>query len=239
MPDADVRRIVVRVRRAVDRHGVRGSAREARKMLAGARGRYRVARVERAFDRRHCVDTAGIVRLHELPFENANKDLGVRYEGILPEAFHALVDGVPVGDGELTFVDIGAGKGRAMLLASLSPFRRIIGVEFSPELAAVAEANIASFRHPDQRCHALSVACADATTYEFPDEPLFVYMYNPFAEPLMRQVLANLDRSCRERPRKVLLVVANRTFSTELLGETGFRPLDDSGTRFERAPGSA
>jgi SAM-dependent methyltransferase len=235
MPDADIRRVVTRVRRAVDRYGVRGTAHETRKMVSGARGRYRVHRAERAFDRRHGVDTAGIVRLHELAFENENKELGVRYEGIMPEAFDALLDGLDVGDRELTFIDLGAGKGRAMLLASRSPFRRIVGVEFSPQLAAIAQGNAARFRSADQRCTDITVECADATAWEFPDEPLLVYMFNPFAEPLIRQVIANLERSCARTPRRVVLVIANRTFPVELLADAGFRPLDGAGTRFERS----
>jgi hypothetical protein len=136
-------------------------------------------------------------------------------------------------------VDLGAGKGRALLLASLSPFRRIVGVEFSPELAAVAARNIDRFHSPAQRCRALTVECADATTYAYPDEPLLVYVYNPFGEDLMDQVFTNLDASCTRSPRRVLLVVANRTFPTELLTAHRFHPVDDSGTRFEWRPGSA
>jgi hypothetical protein len=216
-----------------------GSARHAWELLAGAPGRRRLVRLERAFDREHGVDTAGIVRLDELPFRHANKSHGVRYEAILPEAFDALLDGLPIGDGELTFVDLGAGKGRALLLASLLPFRRIVGVELSPELATVAAGNIERFASPRMRCLQLSVECADATTWEFPDEPLLVYLFNPFGEDLMRRVLANLDASLSRRPRRAVLVVANRMFPSELAAAHRFRALDGAGTRFERVPGGS
>jgi SAM-dependent methyltransferase len=232
-------RLARRLERAVRRRGIVGSAGAVWALRAGASGRRRVKRLERAFDREHGVDTAGVVRLDELSFRHVHKSRGVRYEGILPEAFDALLDGVPIGDGELTFVDLGAGKGRALLLASLLPFRRIVGVELSPELVAVAARNVERFAGPRMRCHELSVECADATTWEFPDEPLLVYLFNPFDGFLMQRVLANLDASLNRRPRRAVLVVANRTFPAELLGRHGFHALDDAGTRFERLPAAS
>ncbi len=41
---------------------------------------------------------------------------------------------------KFTFVDLGAGKGRIMLLASNFPFQRVLGVEFVPELHAGRDA---------------------------------------------------------------------------------------------------
>ena len=125
-------------------------------------------------------------------------------------------------DRELTFIDIGAGKGRVLLLASRLPVRRMIGVEYSPELCAVAERNVAAWGpgHPDAA--PIELVCQDATTYAFPDEPLLVYMYNPFEEPLMLQVLANLRASIERCPRRVLLVLMSRSISEEALAAAGF-----------------
>lgn len=60
--------------------------------------------------------------------------------------FRALMASLSAPVDELTFVDLGAGKGRAMLLASELPFRRIVGVEFSPELCDVARRNLRTNR---------------------------------------------------------------------------------------------
>ena len=45
-----------------------------------------------------------------------------------------------------TFVDLGAGMGRAMLLAADYPFRAVVGVELHPTLARIARANLAIWR---------------------------------------------------------------------------------------------
>jgi len=46
---------------------------------------------------------------------------------------------------DFTFVDLGSGKGRVLLMASHYPFKRIIGVEFIPELHQVAQENIRKY----------------------------------------------------------------------------------------------
>ena len=40
---------------------------------------------------------------------------------------------------EFAFIDIGSGKGRALLLASQYPFQRILGIELLAELASRGE----------------------------------------------------------------------------------------------------
>jgi len=46
---------------------------------------------------------------------------------------------------DFTLIDLGSGKGRVLLMASDYPFKRIIGVEFMPELHRVAEGNIRKY----------------------------------------------------------------------------------------------
>jgi SAM-dependent methyltransferase len=185
-------------------------------------------RAERAFDEQHGLDTSGIVRLHELAFENEHKELGARYEATSPESFERVMGQLELGDGELTFIDLGAGKGRVLLMASRFPFRRIVGVEFSPELTAIAERNVEGWRRRTPACPDIELVCQDATTYDFPDEPLLVYMYNPFDEPVMRAVLARLRASIERSPRPVLLVMISRLASLETVTSNGFEPATPS-----------
>jgi SAM-dependent methyltransferase len=213
-----------RLRRALRRYGVQGSAREAAGLVRSAPARRRAQRADRAFDRQLGVETSGIVRLHELAFESEHKDLGARYQATAPDAFARTMEEVELAGGELTFVDLGAGKGRALLLASRLPFRRLVGVEFSPELTAVGERNVASWRARTPGCPEIELRCQDAATYDFPDEPLLVYMYNPFEEPLMLEVLGNLRASLQRSPRRVVLVLIKRVVSLEALAQVGFVP---------------
>jgi hypothetical protein len=110
-------------------------------------------------------------------------------------------------------------------MASRLPFRRLIGVEFSPELTAVGERNVDVWRQRHPHCPDIELLCQDATTYDFPDEPLLVYMYNPFEAAVLRKVLANLRASMERSPRRVLLIMTDRTVALDALTSSGFAPV--------------
>lgn len=108
-----------------------------------------------------------------------------------------------------TFVDLGCGKGRALLLASRYSFQQILGVELDAALAATAQANLRTFHAPWQQCHTLAALHADATTVDLPLTPLVLYLYHPFLAPALKQVLRRLERSLRQHPRELWLVYIN------------------------------
>lgn len=137
---------------------------------------------------------------------------GEEYQPIEPEQFHQMIGGLNLNYNDYTFIDLGSGKGRALLLASDYDFRRIIGVEILPELHAIAQRNFAAYSDPTQRCRNLQSWCGDAREFVFPDEPLLIYLFNPFFEPVLAQVLENLERSLAVQPRPVVLLYANPLF---------------------------
>jgi len=110
---------------------------------------------------------------------------------------------------DFTFLDLGSGKGRTLLMASDYPFSRVVGVELLPALHQIALENISKYRSESQKCFALESICADATGFPFPAEPLVLYLFNPFPEPGLRRVLANLEASLRAHPRAVYLLYHN------------------------------
>jgi hypothetical protein len=117
---------------------------------------YRVARSlprnlpRSAFDTEHGVDTdgelGGWTYLSDLEIESPNWIHGVNYTAIEPERFAAVMAGMALRHEDFVFVDFGSGKGRALLLASEFPFRRVIGFEFAPELHAIATENLRKYR---------------------------------------------------------------------------------------------
>lgn len=134
---------------------------------------------------------------------------GEEYQPIDPDQFHEMIGSLSIRHEEFTFIDLGSGKGRALLLASDYAFRRIIGVEILPELHAIAQENFALYSSPAQMCRHLQSWCGDARDFVFPDEPLLIYLFNPFFEPVLAQVLDNLERSLLTCPRPLILLYAN------------------------------
>jgi predicted RNA methylase len=129
-----------------------------------------------------------------------------RYQPVAVEEFEAAMRDLPINHKEYVFVDLGCGKGRALLLASRFPFQRALGVEISAFLAGVAEENVRRFQDHAQRCHTLDVLCQDASTYELPRDRLVLHLYNPFGAEIMRTVVANAEASLREFPRDIYVV---------------------------------
>jgi SAM-dependent methyltransferase len=139
------------------------------------------------------------VRLREIFSER-------QYQPTVPQEFHEIMERLPADIDEYTFVDLGSGKGRALLLAAEYPFRRIIGVELQAELHRIAEQNIATFDSPTQLCRDITSVAADARHYEFPDEPFVLYLFNPFPEYVMKTVTENLQQSLERRHRPVYVI---------------------------------
>jgi SAM-dependent methyltransferase len=100
-----------------------------------------------------------------------------------------------------TFIDYGCGKGRALLLASHYPLRKIVGIEISAKLGQIARRNLAAYSAPDRKCTQLSVETADALEWEPPHEPTLFYFYHPFEAELLGRVLDRIYRSVVEHPR--------------------------------------
>ena len=94
-----------------------------------------------------------------------------------------------------------------LFVASEYPFRKVMGVEFSGDLHEEAKVNIGTYKHGRQRCGDIESVHADAATFEFPDEKLVIYMFNPFGPEVMRAMLANLERSLKRSPRHVVVVM--------------------------------
>ncbi len=128
------------------------------------------------------------------------------YQPTPPDIFEDMLLDADVAFERFTFVDLGAGKGRVLCLASAHPFERILGVELSEALWRTAQDNLRSFSAPWQRCRHLGCVLDDAAAFEFPDGPLMVFMYNPFGAPVVKRVIANLGRSFEAHPREIWIL---------------------------------
>ena len=104
-------------------------------------------------------------------------------------------------------------------MASEYPFRRIIGVEILAELNEIAQQNIARYRSEQQKCFNIESHSGDARAFEFPREALVLYLFNPFPEYVLREVLANLHRSVTAVPREVYVIYHNLVHENVFAGQ--------------------
>lgn len=169
------------------------------------RSRARFGDLDFDFDRRVDTTASNLSALTRL----AGAAAGAGYQPVDPALFRQMMDRLPLDFPRFIFLDLGSGKGRALLLASDDPFRRIIGVELLPELHRVALQNIAQYRSESQRCFAIESICADALDFAFPPDPTVLYLFNPLPEPALRTVLERFAASLAAHPRESYVLYAN------------------------------
>lgn len=149
------------------------------------------------FDRRWGTETSGLVNLSGLQVDRERTRHGVRYQASSGEVLGHAVDAFGIDPSRFRFVDYGCGKGRIVMLASAMRFARAVGVEFSPELARVAEANVRRFVAGGGAPHTAEIVLGDAGAFEPPRGPLLAYLYNPFGPAVLREVIERLERKLK------------------------------------------
>jgi len=175
------------------------------------------------------VTTEALVFLGELDPQAIGPSLehATHYEPTPVAQAEALLAASPLRPEDATFIDLGAGMGRVVLLAARRPFRAVIGVEISPALVEIARENLASARDPLRIVRDVKMVRADAAGYVFPRGHLVVYLYNPFRAPLLDTVLANL--ASRGERREVIVLYHTPVERATLDTNAAFEPLDDLG----------
>jgi len=123
---------------------------------------------------------------------------------------------------EDVFLDLGAGKGRVMLQAARFPFARVAGIELSPSLHRIAEANVAK-RRPGFACEEVELLLGDARDYAIPDDVTVVYLYQPFAGDVFDHAIESLVASLERRPRRLTLIYALPLLLDRVLATGRFR----------------
>jgi SAM-dependent methyltransferase len=165
------------------------------------------------FDLEHEVDTSGLLFAEHLASGHENDDYINAYWGTPPSGFRGVMESWRrvIADGthatkEYSFLDIGCGKGRALMLASELPFRRIVGVELNPALTNIAESNLTKWKALSHACGEIEVLNVDALLAPIPEGPVTVYIYNSFNLYVMLPFLERLQRLAQERLTSIELI---------------------------------
>ena len=131
------------------------------------------------------------------------------YQPTEPALFHEMLAALNIAFEDFTFIDLGSGKGRTLLMASDYPFRRIIGVELLPALNRVAQDNLQKYKSETQKCFQVESSAPMRANSHSPPNPLVLYLSNPLPQAGLAQVMENLERSLEEHPRRVRVLYHN------------------------------
>ncbi len=185
---------------------------------AVAAGRYE-GWLETRMERRLGIDTAGIDHdLAGLGVPAAGLAHAYAYQPVQLRVFARILRTAAIEPALYTMIDFGSGKARALILGAEYGFKRLIGIELAPRLHEAAVRNVQAYRQRRPHAPPIELHCGDAAAWPIPEERLFLFLYNPFAEPVVARIARRLEISLRRLPREAVVAYRNplhsRAFET-------------------------
>jgi SAM-dependent methyltransferase len=179
------------------RRGLVGSAQSA------------IGRVEDVlFDRMHGLETSDKVAVSELDIADDAKQHAQCYNPTRVRHFRKLMRSLKLPPNHV-FVDVGCGKGRILVAAAQLGFRRVVGIEISPRLSAIATRNVQAFRKRSGSACEFEVICSNISDFALRNDETIFYLFWPFDRPTTEAFLEKVRASLRESPRELWLVINN------------------------------
>lgn len=176
------------------------------------------------FDRKNNITTAGIIYQTDLRINNQNQAHAVYYQGSDALLFNNALSSLKIDFNDYTFIDFGSGKGKALFLAAAYPFKKIIGIEFSEALDAVARENIRQFKKNN-----IEAYCMDVVDYKIPEGSVVCYFYDPFDEYIMSKVIGTIREANNFYGKSIVIVYYIARFSRLFDAEPWLERLDHIG----------
>jgi len=131
------------------------------------------------------------------------------YRPFWRKEFFQAIDALCIRPEHWTFVDVGSGKGKLLLLASHFDFAEIIGIEYAPGLHQVAVGNIHDFSKRSKFKKTIMSVNADALAWPIPKRPAIFFAYNPFDLATTRAFFSRLDDHATHTGSPTILIYGN------------------------------
>ncbi len=163
---------------------------------------------DRYYDIKYGYDTYSWVPVDKLDVKNSQKEHAVIYQATRVISLRRLFKKLSIPKYH-SFIDIGCGKGRVLLVAAEYGFEKVKGIEFSPNLTEIANKNISKYKAQHNSNSFFDVINIDAADYKFSNIDNVFFLYNPFDEVILEKVLDNICESLKGNNRRVWMIYAN------------------------------
>lgn len=175
------------------------------------------------FDLRNGVDTVGPLGVEDISADPTFLDHASGYTpaGTLPVKRFFRQAGL---GGRGGFVDYGSGKGQVLLIAALSGFDRVVGIEYSAPLCSIASMNVDRLlaTHP-RVTRDMHVINKDAARYQVDPRDDTFFFFDPFDAVILGRCVEAIERSVTSDPREVTLIYVKRLVAD-------WTPMDELGS---------
>lgn len=157
------------------------------------------------------VETYRAAYFSELKYDGESAKSANPYEPVREDEFDAVFQRLGIDRAKYHLVDIGSGKGRAVLLAARLGFGRVTGLEYSDDLHQVALQNMTAAKGHWPNVDRITLIQGDASVFDPPPPPTVYYMCNPFGEEVMSKFIARLVAKLKDSPGDCWIVYWNPT----------------------------
>jgi SAM-dependent methyltransferase len=127
---------------------------------------------------------------------------------------------LPITPSDLV-VDVGCGKGGAMLTLAKFPFARVDGIELSERAVSIARENLRKMGIEKS-----TIYHCDAARFTDYDRYNYLYMGHPFPAAVLAETLKIVESSLVRRPRGMVLIYSN-SLSHDTIIASGFGKLSE------------
>jgi SAM-dependent methyltransferase len=159
------------------------------------------------FDLKYGLDTQSPILIRHLETSAPGAEYANHYEGAAIPLVHRILRQLRVDLRQFTFIDLGSGKGRVLLVAAQYSFKSVIGIEFSKTLHDIAQSNISKFVEQGLTKTPPRSVNIDAGEFDFSQfTDKVVFCNNPFAASLMLRVLDKLQLSLAKTGNDGILI---------------------------------
>lgn len=130
------------------------------------------------------------------------------------KTMYLALESLSVDYSDYTFIDIGSGIGRNLLIASEYSFQRIIGLEISSYLHKIAEKNIYIYKNKSttQKSKNIFSHCIDVLDFEFIGESFILYFWHPFSNEIFDKLFLRILNVLEIRNKEIILIFLDNVY---------------------------
>ena len=158
------------------------------------------------FDLRHGLQTRQVEEAYLNDIKSDYRQYCEPYQASRWRLFNKMLKALPIDYAKYTFYDAGCGKGRALLFSSKFKFKKAIGVEISADLLKLAQTNIDKYLTQNSLYYEIELVNDNVLNHTIPDQPLVVFLYNPFNGLVLSQFIEKLAAQHKENGQPLFLV---------------------------------
>ncbi len=184
---------------------------------------------DRAFDSEFGTETATHLEQFELP-EKMSLDRLLSSSQFIASPINSITVALElvtkhINTEDFTFIDVGSGLGRNLLIASHYPFKKIIGIEISEYLTSLAKQNISRYKSSKRKCITIETVCQDALSIQLPADSTVLYFFEPFTNEIGNELVRQVVQSVIGQPRPLILIFLGRVFPS-VTGDKSWKRLE-------------